>query len=96
MLPPYTNKDSANLGTVIFFRVFLDAVELAAPKAFESTSPFMKRTDGSSLCAIDHVSALPTDANQSYIPKNAKVFRDGGLFHLQTNNDLANSTLLKS
>src|SRR5687768_16593699 len=74
---------------------FFDSRELVAPVAFESTGPFVKRSDSHCVRAIEGLAALPAHLHQADVAKHAQVLGDRRLREAQRYNDVADGTLAR-
>lgn len=72
---------------------FLDSCELLVPIAFESAGPFMQRSDVLGVRAIEHLTAVTPDVDQTDVQEYPQVFGDGRLREAQRLHDIADRTL---
>src|SRR5688572_1459519 len=74
---------------------FFDSRELVAPVAFESTGPFVERSDPRCVRAIEALAAVATHFHQADVEKHAEVLGDRRLCQAQRYDDVADRTLAR-
>src|SRR5260370_38896708 len=77
-------------------RSLLHAIQLMPPEPFERARPVVKRTDRPGVGPIQHTAALAPDVDQSNIPQDAQVLRDGWLLKAQARHNIPDRALLRS
>ena len=67
-----------------------------APETLEGASPFVQRTNGVGVRAIEHAAAVAAHANQADVAEDAEMLGDGGLLEAEGAHDITDRTLLQS
>ncbi len=79
---------------IVGFGAFLDAQQLAFPKALERARPFVQRPDGYCVHPVKHLATLPVGLHQANTFQNFQVLRNRRLLHLHCVHNLGDGPLL--